>query len=215
MLVLECIRLKRAGEMRILTWLSFVTLSWVLVCAGPAEAQTPLAQPGERAAEATVGNDVLQLRYLGNSPWASVGGNLDVGALLTESREFVASAAWMFDADLNIPRLRLQIGPQADLAWLATGSKTDVFALAGAAAARYELIRRLGLSAFGSAAYSPGVPTFGPAHNLYDFTAGAEIRLAGLLFGLAGYRWFKFTLVNEPDERLVNEVFAGVRWQLE
>jgi hypothetical protein len=201
--------------MRGLTCWIIVTLACVLVNARPAVAQTPLAQPGERAAEATVGNDVLQLRYLGDAPWANVGGNLDIGALLTEDREFVASAAWMFDTDLGIPRLRLQIGPQADLAWLATGSKTDVFALAGAAGVRYELIRRLGLSAFGSAAYSPGVLTFGPAHNLYDFTAGAEIRLAGRLYGLAGYRWFKFTLVNEPDERLVNEVFAGVRWRLQ
>jgi hypothetical protein len=182
-----------------------------LVCA-----QTPLAQTGSQAVDATVGNNVLQLRYLGPSPFTSVGpSDLDFGALLTENREFVASAAWMFDTDLPIPRLRLQVGPQADLAWLATGSKTDVFALAVGAGLRYELIRRLGLSAFGSAAYSPGVLTFGSAHNLYDFTAGAEIRLAGRLYALGGYRWFKFTLVNEPDERLVNEVFAGVRWQLQ
>jgi len=179
-------------------------------------AQTPLAQPGERAIDATVGNNVLQLRYLGTSPLAGVGGNLDFGALLTEDREFVGSAAWMFDTDfIPVPRLRLQVGPQADIAWLATGSKTNVFALAIAAGARYELIPRLGLSAFGSAAYSPGVLTFGSAHNLYDFSAGAEIRLAGRLYALGGYRWFKFTLVNEPDERLVNEVFAGVRWQLD
>jgi len=179
-------------------------------------AQTPLAQTGAQAVDATVGNDVLQLRYLGPAPFTSVGASdLDFGALLTESREFVASAAWMFDTDLPIPRLRVQVGPQAELAWLATGSKTDVFALAVSAGVRYELIRRLGLSAFGSAAYSPGVLTFGSAHNLYDFTAGAEIRLAGRLYALGGYRWFKFTLVNEPDERLVNEVFAGVRWQLQ
>jgi hypothetical protein len=197
------------------TWWMIAAIGCMLLDTRPAAAQTPLAQPGARAAEATVGNEVLQLRYLGNSPLASVGGNLDVGALLTENREFVASAAWMFDTDLNIPRLRLQVGPQADLAWLATGSKTQVFALAAGAGVRYELIQRLGLSAFGSAAYSPGVLTFGQAHNLYDFSAGAEIRLAGRLYAMAGYRWFKFTLVNEPNERLVNEVFGGVRWQLE
>lgn len=193
-----------------------VLTSCMLGAAAMGAAQTPLAQNGAQAVDATVGNDVLQLRYLGPSPFTGVGSSdLDFGALLTESREFVGSAAWMFDTDLPIPRLRLQVGPQADLAWLATGSKTNVFALAIGAGVRYELIRRLGLSAFGSAAYSPGVLTFGSAHNLYDFSAGAEIRLAGRLYALGGYRWFKFTLVNEPDERLVNEVFAGVRWQLQ
>lgn len=197
-------------------WITLVS-GCVLLGTSLGEAQTPLAQRDERAIDATVGNDVLQLRYLGAAPPLSgVGGNLDFGALLTERREFDATAAWMFDTDvLPISRLRLQFGPRVDLAWLATGTKTDVFALGVSVAARYELIQRLGLSAFGSAAYSPGVLTLGSAHNLYDFTAGAEIKLAGRLYALGGYRWFKFTLVNEPDERLVNEVFAGVRWQLE
>ncbi len=196
-------------------WLLAVT-TCVLVSVPLALAQTPLGAPGERAAEATAGNQVLQLRYLGGSPLAGVGSNLDYGFLLTERREFVASATWLFDADIvPLSRLHLQFGPQANLAWLATGSKTDVFALAVGASARYELIQRLGLSVFGSAYYSPGVLTFGPAHNMYDFTAGAEIRLVDRLFAMGGYRWFKYTLVDQPDERLVNELFAGVRWQLQ
>jgi hypothetical protein len=198
-------------------WCLVVMAAGVLMGMRPVAAQTPLASSNERAVDATAGNQVLQLRYLGGpAPLGGVPSNLDYGFLLTENREFVASAAWMFDTDIvAVSRLHLQMGPQADLAWLATGSKTDVFALSVGASARYELIRRLGLSAFGSAFYSPGVLTFGPAHNLYDFTAGAEIRLAGRLYALGGYRWFKFTLVNEPDERLVNEVFAGLRWQLQ
>ena len=187
-----------------------------LVSVGTLLAQTPLAESSASAIDATVGNQVLQLRYLGQSPISQAPGNLDYGVLLTENREFVASAALMFDTNfVPLPRLRLQLGAQANLAWLETGSKTDVFALAVGAAARYDLIHRFGLSAFGSAFYSPGVLTFGQAHNLYDFTAGAEVHLAGRLYGLAGYRWFKFTLVNLPNEKLVNEVFAGVRWQLE
>lgn len=201
--------------MKSLRWIVLVTTA-LLSGVRPAVSQTPLASDDERAVDATAGNQVLQLRYLGGSPVKDINGSLDYGLLLTENREFVASTALMFDTDIvPLSRLRLQLGPQADLAWLATGSKTDVFALSVGASARYELIRRLGLSAFGSAFYSPGVLTFGPAHNLYDFTAGAEIRLAGRLFALGGYRWFKFTLVNEPDERLVNELFAGVRWQLQ
>lgn len=196
-------------------WTVAITLC-VLVGARVALAQPPLGAPGERAAEATVGNEVLQLRYYDRSPLSSVNSNLDYGLLLTENREFVASAAWMFTTAVSpIDRLHFQVGPQAYLAWLATGTKTDVFAIAGGAGVRYELIRRFGLSIFGSAFYSPGVLTFGSAHNLYDFTAGGEIRLFDRFYGLAGYRWFKYTLVNEPDERLVNEVFAGVRWQLQ
>jgi len=197
-------------------WFNVLFATWVLVAGATVVAQTPLAESSERAIDATFGNRVLQLRYYDHSPFSQVPGNLDYGLLLTENREFVASAALMFDTSfVPISRLHLQVGPQANLAWLATGTKTQVFALAVGASARYELIERFGLSAFGSASYSPGVLTFGNAHNMYDFTAGAEVRLTGRLYALGGYRWFKFTLVNEPDERLVNEVFAGVRWQLE
>ena len=182
--------------------------------AGPAAAQEPLGANTNTAMEGVVGNKVLQLRYLTQSPFAGVAGNLDIGALLTENREFIASVASMFDTNLPVPRLRLQVGPQLSLAWLDAPQKTDVAALSVGAAARYELIQRLGLSAFGSAFYSPGVTTFGSAHNMYDFTAGAELRLTDRLFLQGGYRWLKFTLVNEPDEKVSNEVFGGIRWQL-
>jgi len=189
-----------------------------LLAAGalPLAAQPPLATSTRSAVDATVGNQVLQLRYLTNSPFNGIGNNVDYGVLLTENREFMASAALMFDTEIApVPRLRLQVGPQVSLAWLEAAHKTDVFAASLGAIARYELLQRLGLSAFGGGFYSPGVTTFGNAHNMYDFTAGAEVRLAGRLYALGGYRWLKFTLVDEPDERLANEVFAGIRWQLE
>jgi hypothetical protein len=194
-------------------WLIAITTCG-LVGARVTLAQAPLPAPGQRAAEVTVGNQVLQARYLDSSPLSGVNSNLDYGLLLTENREFVASTAWMFDAQIPLSRLRVQVGPQAYLAWLAAGTKTDVFALALGANIRYELISSVGLAIFGSGFYSPGVLTFGSAHNLYDFTAGAEIRLFDRLYAQAGYRWFKYTLVDLPDEKLVNEVFGGVRWQL-
>jgi YfaZ precursor len=194
-----------------------ILLTLILSIAGlPAASQTPLASSTESALDATVGNQVLQLRYLAKSPFADIGSSLDYGALLTESREFMASAALLFDTDIvPVSRLRFQIGPQLNLAWLDAPQKTDVFALAVGAAARYEILRRIGLSAFGSAYYSPGVLTFGSAHNMYDFTAGAEARLAGRLYLLGGYRWLKFTLVNQPDKKVANELFGGIRWQLQ
>jgi hypothetical protein len=181
-----------------------------------AMAQLPVARDTQSAVEAVVGNQVLQARYYGRSPFSGIGSNLDYGVLLTEDREFVGSTALMFDTDIvPLSGFRLQVGPELSLAWLDAGKKTDVFAASFGASARYELLPRWGLTALGSAFYSPGVLTFGNAHNVYDFTAGAEARLAGRLYILGGYRWFKFTLVDQPDEKVANELFAGIRWQLD
>lgn len=188
----------------------------ILVAAQQVHAQEPRPVNTTKAVQATIGNKVLQMRYLAPTPIRGIRGDLDYGVLLTEDREFIASAAMMFDTDLRIiPRLHFEVGPQAYVALLSAQQKTDVFAVAFGANLRYELIRRIGLAAFGSAFYSPGVLTFGSAHNLYDFAAGAEVRFSSRLAGLAGYRWFKFTLVGQPDERVQNELFAGFRWRLE
>lgn len=188
----------------------------LMLAAGAAPAQEPRPSDSARAVEATVGNTILQVRYFTESPLGPAKSDLDFGILLSENNDFIGSAALMFDTDLGqVPRLRFQIGPQAYLTRLVAQRKTDVFALAAGANARYELIPRLGVAAFGSAFYSPGVLTFGSAHNLYDFSAGAEIRFASRLTGMAGYRWLKFTLVNQPDIKVQNELFAGIRWQLD
>lgn len=187
-----------------------------LATAPQLHAQEPMPPNIARAIDAAVGNQVLQLHYYTASAISEAKANLDYGLLLSENREFIGSAALLFDTDLNVlPRLKLQIGPQAYAALLSAQQKTDVFALALGASARYEIIPRIGLAAFGSGFYSPGVLTLGSAHNLYDFTVGGEIRLMPRLSGLGGYRWLKFTLVNEPDERVQNEIFAGLRWQMD
>jgi hypothetical protein len=193
-------------------WLSLVLC---VAGGGPVLAQMPVGRSTQSAVEAVVGNRVLQARYFGASPLEGIGSNMDYGVLLTEDREFIGSAALMFDTDIApLPGLRLQVGPQLNLAWLQAGRKTNVFAAAATAGVRYDLIPRIGLAVMGSASYSPGVLTFGSAHNMYDFTAGAEARLAGRLYLVGGYRWLKFTLVDVPDEKVSNELFAGVRWQL-
>ena len=125
----------------------------------------------------------------------------------------------MFHTDLNIvPGLQIGVGPQGYLALLNALNKTDVFAVAFGVDARYPLPfleRHWGIAAFGSAFYSPGVLTFGNAANVYDFTAGAEVRFTPRLAGRAGYRWLKFTLIGEPEDRVQNELFVGLRWQLQ
>jgi hypothetical protein len=188
----------------------------LLLAAGGVGAQVPRSADTNRAVDATIGNRVLQVRYLTQSPIGPAKSDLDYGLLVTENNDLIGSAALMFDTELDqVPGLRVEIGPQAYLARLVRQQKTDVFALAAGANARYDIIRRLGLAAVGSAFYSPGVLTFGSAHNLYDFTAGVEVRFASRLTGWAGYRWLKYTLVNQPSIKVQNEVFAGLRWQLD
>lgn len=187
------------------------------VAAQQLHAQEPRPPGTTDVIDATLSNSVLQLRYLTPSP-IDLGGtrsDLDYGLLLSEDRDIVGSAALMFDTDLNIvPRLTLEVGPQAYAALLNAQQKTDVFAIAFGANARYELIPHLGVAVFGSAFYSPSVVTFGNARNLYDFIAGGEIRFTPRLVGQAGYRWLKFTLINEPNDRIESQVFAGLRWAL-
>lgn len=190
----------------------------LLAVVGTVRAQEPRPTNVTTAVEANGGDSVLQLRYLAPSPWETSGArsDLDYGFLLSEDRDIIASTALMFHTDLRlVPGLTIDVGPQGYLALLNALHKTDVFAAAFGVDARYLLIPRWGIAAFGGAFYSPGVLTFGNADNLYDFTAGAEVRFTSRLAGQAGYRWFKFTLVDEPNDRVADEVFAGLRWQIE
>jgi len=169
------------------------------------------------AVEATGGNKVLQLRYLAPAPGARLGSSadLDYGILFSENRDIIVSTALLFHTVVRpLPRLTIGVGPQAYLAWLSAQQKTNFFALSLGVTARYEIWRDLGIAAFGSAFYSPGVLTLGSAHNLYDFTAGAEARLLPRLDAIGGYRWLKVTTVGQPDLRVVNELFVGLRWTL-
>ena len=193
----------------------------LLIAGGALHAQEPRATNTTTSVEALGGNSVIQLRYLSPSPWEATGrghSDLDYGFLLSENRDIILSTALMFHTNLDVlPGLTIDVGPQGYLALLSAVNKTNVFAVAFGADARYVLpflSPRWGLAAFGSAYYSPGVLTFGSAHNLYDFTAGAEVQFTPRLAGLAGYRWLKFTTVGEPDVRVQNELFAGLRWQL-
>jgi hypothetical protein len=197
-----------------------LTFGFLFLLAGAAaHAQEPRPNDAGTYVEAAGGNSVVQLRYLGSSPWAATGGgsrsDLDYGFLLSENRDIILSSALMFHTNLHLlPGLSIDVGPQGYLALLSAVNKTNVFAVAFGADARYAVLPSWGLSVFGSAFYSPGVLTFGSAHNLYDFTAGGQIQFTPRLAGLAGYRWLKFTTVAEPDVRVQNEVFAGLRWLL-
>ena len=200
----------------------FSLSSVVIICSGvlcqalPALAEEPLPPGVNRAAEATLGNDIAQLTYFTPAPINGVQGALDYGVLLATSRQFIGSTALLFRSDLGLfQNFQLDVGPKAYLALLqGTGtSKSDVAAIAIGASARVDLYPPWGVAVFGSFFYSPNVLTFGSANNIYDLTAGAEARIASQLVAVGGYRWLKFSLELQSDNRLSNELFVGVRWQ--
>jgi hypothetical protein len=184
----------------------------------PALGEEPLPDGVTQAAEGTFGNDVAQLTYFSPNPIHGVQGALDFGALLATNRQFIASTALMFRSDLGVfQNFQLDVGPKAYLALLEqTGTaKNDVAAISVGASARLDLFPPWGVAVFGSFFYSPNVLTFGSANNIYDLTAGAEARLASRVVILGGYRWLKFTLEGEQNNRLSNELFVGIRWQFQ
>jgi hypothetical protein len=165
--------------------------------------------------EATASQDALQLDYLTAAPLRSVDSDIDYGLLFSDNRDLVGSAAWMFRTNLDVvPRLNFEIGPKGYLAKLNI-ENSGAFAVAVGGSLRYELIRRLGISVYGTAAYAPHVLMFGTANNVTDFSAGAQVRFAPRLYALAGYRWFNFKFPSGvSDDRIENSVFAGLRWDL-
>jgi len=164
------------------------------------------------AIDASAGNDTLQVYYDTPSPLGDVPSDLDYGLLLSKERDIIGSAAFMIHSAIQpLPRLRLRVGPQAYIAKLNSGD-TDLVAVSAGASVSYDLIRRLGIVAFGDAFYAPGVLLFGDASRMHDFSAGAAVRFAPRLYGMAGYRWLRFSLNKAPSERVQNELFVGLRW---
>jgi hypothetical protein len=193
-----------------------VLLGLALFGMAAVRAEEPLPPGTSSAAEGVAGNDALQLYYYMPGPLQHTGSNWVFGGLITPDREFVASGSLLFNTDLHlIPRFTFELGPKVYAAWLqnnSAGQKTDIFSFAIGGAVRYDLIPHIGLAVWGSAFYAPNVLTFGAANNMTDFNAGGEVRVLSQLFVLAGYRWLKFNLTNEPGEKVANEVFVGLRW---
>lgn len=156
----------------------------------------------------------LQFVYETQAPISGLPNSLDFGFLLSKNRDLIGSGALMFDASyLQFHRLRIQIGPRADIALLNTNN-TDIVAFYAGADASIELIQRLHLSVFGSAFWAPSVLIFGQGKSVTDFIAGGNIELLSHLSVMAGYRWFRFYLTNGPSENVSNTAFVGFRWAI-
>jgi opacity protein-like surface antigen len=179
-----------------------------------AQEDVPLDPNTKSAVTAAIGNDALQLGYgMHNDPVRNA--DLDLGFLIDEDRQILGTAALMFGADfVGIPGLTIKIGPKGYLGWLEGVGKTQIAAIGGGVSARYDVLPEQGVAVVLHAFFSPGILTFGVADNIYDFLAGGEFRATSRLTVVAGYRWLKITLDRQPDDELLNEVYAGVRWRL-
>jgi hypothetical protein len=179
-----------------------------------ANAQEPRSDLGS-AVDVNAAQDALQLNYRTAAALNQIKSDLDYGLLISDNRDIVGSADWMFHTTLTlVPRLSFSIGPKLYLAKLNI-QNSGAFAAAVNGDIRYDLIRRYGIAVFGSAAYAPHVLMFGSADNVTDFSAGIQIRFARRLYALGGYRWFNFKFPSGiPDDRIENSVFAGLRYDL-
>jgi len=178
-------------------------------------AQRAPEQRLERSVELALSDQTVQLRY--RAP-TDIGGQpnseLSYAVFLSEDRDFVASAALLFGTSLDLGAFHVQLGPQAYAALL-DEENNDVFALALGGQVRFDLVPSQRIAIVGSAFWSPDVLTFGQADNLTDFMARAEMRLADRVIGFVGYRRFELDLLMREDEKLQNEIFAGINWRLQ
>jgi len=195
--------------------IALTVCGWAFAAAGAVQAQEPQAS-GRSAAELALSDETLQLRYFTDGDRVDVdNAALSLGAFLSEQRDVVLSAGLEFPTDLNFGRhLAIALGPEVYAALLEE-ENNDVVALALGAHVRYEIAPSRGLALTGRAYYAPDIMTFGSADNLVDLDARVEMRLAKRLTGFAGHRWFRMDLLMRQERELQNELFAGIRWQLE
>jgi hypothetical protein len=177
-------------------------------------AQTPPPAETGRAVEFSLTDRAGQFRYYMPFELAGVHSEVNYGFFLNENRDFVGNAELLFNSNLELGPISLRVGPQLYAALLGNPNRDNVVAIAFGGEVRYDLIRRYSVALVGSAFYSPTILTFGRANNVNDFIARGEIRILPRMILFAGYRWFKFTLSGEPNERLNNALLVGVRWQL-
>lgn len=185
----------------------------LLCLAGTVHAQQSDSSDG-RSIELSLSDEAVQARYDTPTDTGGEGSRMFYALFLSEERDVVGSAGLLLGSNFSFGALDIKFGPQAYAALLDEENE-DVFAVSLGLEARLDLERRSGLAIVGSAYYSPDVLTFGSADNLRDFMARAEIRINDRLIGFAGYRWFELDLVDREQTDLQNEIFAGVRWQLE
>lgn len=174
----------------------------------------PPAVNSGSAIEGDVSDRILQLTYYRPGPFSQLKDQVDYGALFTTDRQFVATGTLLFQIDsFYIPNFTWAIGPKLYIAWLQGQGKTDVAGIGAGASARLEILHSIGLAVFGDVYYAPEVLIIGPGNRIYEFTGGAEVQLMSNLTVKGGYRYYEFNLESpQPNNRISNTVFLGLRW---
>jgi hypothetical protein len=164
----------------------------------------------ETAGEIALSRESVDLRYIQSQ--ARTGTEVQFGLFWDENRDLVASGRYYIEADaLRFDRLSLKFGPVGYAAML-SAENSDVFSIAIAAEARFELLRRPGIEIVGEVAYAPDILTFGTADKLWDVTARVQLPLADRITGFAGYRQFQIDLLEGTNE-LEEGFHLGIRYQ--
>lgn len=181
-------------------------LALLLPCPSPAQAQGT-------AGEVTLSDESVQLRYLmSNAQTYGAGNELGFGIFLNENRDIILSSHFFVAADrVRFDRLTFRAGPVGYGALLST-ENTDIFSVALAAEARFELLRRQALFLVARFAYAPDILTFGSADNLTDFTGLAELPLTDRVTGFAGYRMLELDLL-EGEREVEESLVLGIRYR--
>lgn len=164
----------------------------------------------ETAAEVAVSRESVDLRYIQSQ--ARTGTEVQFGLFWDENRDLVATGRYYVEASaLRFDRLRIKFGPVGYAAML-SAENTDVFSIAIAAEARFELLRRPNIELVGEVAYAPDILTFGAADKLWDVTGRVQMPLTDRITGFVGYRQFEIDLLEGTDE-LEEALHLGIRYR--
>jgi hypothetical protein len=187
-------------------------LVWALLV-GAASLWIPDLVRAQAAGEVSLSDESLQLRYLTPASLGAAGdGEVGFGVFLNEDRDLILSGHYFVEADrLGGRRLVIKGGPIAYGALLGE-ENMDVFSIALAAEARFELLRRQEVFLVARFAYAPDILTFGTADSLTDFTGEVEAALTDRVSGLIGYRLFEFDLL-EGEREVEESVHLGIRYE--
>jgi hypothetical protein len=185
-----------------------LTPVWVLCLTIGALPQQLKAQ--ETAGEIALSRESVDLRYIQSRP--ATGTEVAFGLFWDENRDLVASGRYYVEADaLRFDRLSLKFGPVAYAAML-SAENTDVFSIAIAAEARFELLSRQDVEIVAEVAYAPDVLTFGSADKMWDVSGRVQLPLTDRITGFAGYRQFQIDLL-EGTQELEEAMHVGIRYR--
>lgn len=178
--------------------------------------EAALLEPGQEI-ELAVTEETLQGRYNRDADLVGLDGNrLSFGLLLSDEREAVINGEIMAPgllAGMLPDFVTLSLGGTAMIGLL-DEPDDDIIALAPGAEARVRLPVPFDTPMFGVGRifYAPDVVTFGDADRVIDFEGRFEVQFLENTVGFVGYRVLNFEREDQGDDKVVNNLQAGLRF---